>query len=85
MTYYYMYPSTQIVERVADRSLLVPIPANTGHCPCVVSMLAQRRRRWANIEPTHGQCLVFAGIILRSPPHTASAWPTSAVDDHHPA
>ena len=25
-------------------------------------MLGQRRRRWANIEPTHGQCTVFAGI-----------------------
>ena len=24
-------------------------------------MLGQRRRRWANIEPTHGQCPVFAG------------------------
>ena len=25
-------------------------------------MLDQRRRRWANIEPTLGECLVFAGI-----------------------
>ena len=24
-------------------------------------MLAQRRRRWANIEPTVAQCLVLAG------------------------
>ena len=24
-------------------------------------MLAQRRRRWANIEPTMAQCLVLAG------------------------
>ena len=38
------------------------IPANTGHCPCVGSMLGNRLRRWPNIEPTHGQCPVFAGI-----------------------
>ena len=24
-------------------------------------MLGQRRRRWTNIEPTMGECLVFAG------------------------
>ena len=27
-------------------------------------MLDQRRRRWANIVPTLGECLVFAGIVL---------------------
>ena len=43
---------------------VVPYPANTGHCPCVGSMLAHRLRRWPNIEPTHGQCPVFAGYIL---------------------
>ena len=31
-------------------------------------MLDQRRRRWANIKPTVGQCLVFAGM------KTNSAW-----------
>ena len=36
-------------------------PANTGHCPCVGSMLTHRLRRFPNIEPTHGQCPVFAG------------------------
>ena len=36
-------------------------PANTIHCPIVGSMLGQRRRRWTNIEPALGQCLVFAG------------------------
>ena len=30
------------------------------HWPNVVSMLAQRRRRWANIETTLCQCIVFA-------------------------
>ena len=36
-------------------------PANTIHCPIVGSMLGQRRRRWINIEPALGHCLVFAG------------------------
>ena len=36
---------------------------NTRHSPDVVSMLGQRRRRWANIETTSGECLVFAGIV----------------------
>ena len=31
-------------------------PANTGHSPNVVSMLGQRRRRWANIETALGDC-----------------------------
>ena len=26
-------------------------------------MLGQRRKRWANIEPTSGEGLVFAGIV----------------------
>ena len=38
------------------------IPANTVHCPIVGSMLVHRQRRWPNIEPTMGQCTVFAGI-----------------------
>ena len=38
------------------------IPAKTEHWPCVGSMLAHRLRRWANNEPTHGQCPVFAGM-----------------------
>ena len=28
-------------------------------------MLAQRRRRWANIEPPLGQCVVLIGSIGR--------------------
>ena len=35
--------------------------AQQTHWPCAGSMLGQRRRRSANIEPTHGQCLLFAG------------------------
>ena len=26
-------------------------------------MLGQRRRRWANVEPTKAQCLVFDGYV----------------------
>ena len=39
-------------------------PANTGHSPNNVSMLGQRRRRWANIETTLGECPVFPGKHL---------------------
>ena len=50
-----------------NRSSASLFPANTGHCPCVGSMLGQRRRRWASIEPPHGQCPVFTGLSV-SPP-----------------
>ena len=36
-------------------------PANTGLLPNAVSMLGQRRRRWASIETVSGQRPVFAG------------------------
>ena len=36
-------------------------PANTGHSPNAVSMLAHRLRRWPNIETALGECPVFAG------------------------
>ena len=35
--------------------------AETRHSPKVGWMLVHRRRRWANIEPTLGECLVSAG------------------------
>ena len=38
-------------------------PANTRHSPNAVSMLVQRRRRWANIETALGECPVFAGNV----------------------
>ena len=38
------------------------IPANPRRSPNVGTMLGQRRRRWANIVPTLGEHLVFAGI-----------------------
>ena len=40
-------------------------PANTRRSPIVGSMLVQRRRRWANIEPTMGEHLVFAGLTVK--------------------
>ena len=33
--------------------------ANTRHWPIVVLMLGKRRRRWANIKPALGHCVVF--------------------------
>ena len=38
------------------------LPANTKTRPNVVSMLVQRRWRWANIETALGQMLAFAGL-----------------------
>ena len=38
-------------------------PANTGHSPNAVSMLGQRRRRWANIKTALGECPVFAETL----------------------
>ena len=38
------------------------VPANTGHPHNAVSMLGQRRRRWAYIETASCEWPVFAGI-----------------------
>ena len=38
-------------------------PANTRHRHTVVLMLRQRLRRWPNIRPAIGQCLVFTGAV----------------------
>ena len=38
------------------------IPANTRHLLNVGSMLDHCLRRWPNIDPTLGGCLVFAGM-----------------------
>ena len=38
------------------------LPANARIWPNVVSMLVQRRWRWANIETALGQILAFAGL-----------------------
>ena len=41
------------------------IPANKINRFDIGPMLGQRRRQWANIGPTLGRCLVFAGIGLQ--------------------
>ena len=45
----------------APESHLIPKTPQQTRWPNVCSMLDQRRRRWANIEPTLGQSLVFSG------------------------
>ena len=42
---------------------LTATPAYTRRSPDVGSMLAHRRRRWASIEPTSGERLVYAGTV----------------------
>ena len=51
------YPPPRSVTAIKQRELY---PANTGHSNNAVSMLGQRRRRWANIETILGECHVFA-------------------------
>ena len=46
----------------------VPCPANTRHSPSVVSMLAQRRRRCANIETALGECPCSLGALVSPNP-----------------
>ena len=51
------YCLQQAVRAKQKTSGVCAIITNTGFC--VGAMLGQRRRRWANIEPTHGH--VFSG------------------------
>ena len=43
---------------------LIHIPANTRRLPNVGTMLDQRRRRWANVVLTLGECFVFVGYLV---------------------
>ena len=54
------------IENTLCLDRYIGVPANTIHCPIVGSMLGQRRRRWTNIDPALGQCLVFAGVATDS-------------------
>ena len=38
-------------------------PANTKHLYNIFTMLAQRRRRWANVVEMLYKCCVFAGYV----------------------
>ena len=49
-------------RRHACIKMRTALPANTRTWPTVVSMLVQRRWRWANIETALGQILAFAGL-----------------------
>ena len=49
-------------RRHACIQMQTALSGNTRTWPNVVSMLAQRRWRWANIETALGQILVFAGL-----------------------
>ena len=49
-------------RRHACIKMRTALPANTKTWPNVVSMLVQRRWRWANIETALGQILAFAGL-----------------------
>ena len=42
-----------------------PNPKNAVYQPSAAPMVGQRRRRWPNIGPTSGWCIVFAGTKSR--------------------
>ena len=46
---------------------------NTTHRPNAGPMLGRRRRRWPNIVPTFGRCVVFAGRARHCLPQLARA------------
>ena len=41
----------------------IHLPETTRRAPTVGLILGQRRRPWANIMPTVGECLMFAGVL----------------------
>ena len=41
---------------------ILHIPANTKHLYNICTMLAQRRRRWADVVQMLYKCFVFAGM-----------------------
>ena len=61
-------------RRHACIKMRTALPANTRTWPNVVSMLVQRRWRWANIETALGQILAFAelhtGVVYTHPSPT---------------
>ena len=59
--------------------MMSPNPANTRHSPNAISMLGQRRGRWANIETALGECLVFAGK-LKVKKRNLSFYPTNETE-----
>ena len=55
---------TSLRQTSGDEEMLSP--ANTRHSRNVISMLGQRRKRWANMEITLRECLVFAERTLKN-------------------
>ena len=62
----------------------VCFPANTGHSPKAVSMLAHRLRRWPNIETALGEWPVFAGLLdMVIPIYRSQTLPVKWSDQTH--
>ena len=67
MSYHHLQRQSGIKTASGERCVGTSnVPANTGHSPNAVSMLAHRLRRWPNIETALGECPVFAGITTAS-------------------
>ena len=56
------------------RVQMVQFQANTEHLYHICTMLAQRRRRWANVVQMLYKCFVFAGIVSRGTGNKCT-WP----------
>ena len=46
---------------INERLIMSNNPANTRRSPNASTMMDQRRKRWANVVPTLGECFLFAG------------------------
>ena len=55
-------PNRSLVFAYAKMITYASIVIDTGRSPIVGSILAQRRRLWANIEPTFCKCFMLAGL-----------------------
>ena len=53
--------------------------SDTIHWTNIGLMLGQRRRRWLNIKPVFGQCILFAGILS---PARLTAFPTKHIPSY---
>ena len=72
-------------RRHACIKMRTALPANTKTRPNVVSMLFQRRWRWANIETALGQMLAFAGSSTQVSVYTLSRQPIRVLLARQPA
>ena len=70
----YIREEYQHIKHTWNRESEAYISVNTIHRLNVGSILSQRRRRWANIAPTLGQCIVLNGQYLSQQKTFSQCW-----------